>query len=82
MASNFNYKRTTQTTMKVAGILDILRMTIDVDGETKSLATLLSPFQGTAIDLNVKVKDEEELEDPTIHVDEDIDDDEDVDCDE
>ena len=80
MASNFNYKRTTQTTMKVAGILDISRMTIDVDGETKSLATLLSPFQGTAIDLNVKVKDEEELEEPTIHVD--IDDDEDADYDE
>ena len=61
---NFTYKKTTTTVMKIAGIINTDTMTIDVDGEEKKLSTLLSDFDGTAIEINVKVKDEEELDEP------------------
>ena len=51
--------------MKVAGILDTDNMTVDVDGEEKKLSTLLSDFNGGAIEINIKVKDEEDLDEPT-----------------
>ena len=50
--------------MKIAGIIDTDTMTIDVDGEEKKLSTLFSDFDGAAIEINVKVKDEEELDEP------------------
>lgn len=61
---NFTYKKTTTTAMKIAGIINTDTMTIDVDGEEKKLSTLLSDFDGVAIEINVKVKDEEELDEP------------------
>ena len=61
---NFVYKRTTQTAMKIAGVVDTDKMTIDIDGEEKRLATLLSDFNGSCVEINVKVKDEEELDEP------------------
>lgn len=63
--SNFTYKRTTTTSMKVAGIIDTDNMTVDVAGEVKKLSTLLSDFNGAGIEINVKVKDEEEIDEPT-----------------
>ena len=63
--ANFAYKKTITTAMKVAGILDTDNMTVDVDGEEKKLSTLLSDFNGCAIEINVKVKDEEDLDEPT-----------------
>lgn len=63
--SNFTYKRTITTSMKVAGIIDTDNMTVDVDGEVKKLSTLLSDFNGAGIEINVKVKDEEEIDEPT-----------------
>lgn len=68
--SNFSYKKTTTTAMKVAGIIDTDNMTVDVDGEIKKLSTLLSDFNGTGIEINVKVKDEEEIDEPTESSDE------------
>lgn len=62
---NFVYKRTTQTAMKVAGIIDTDKMTIDVDDEEKDLATLLSDFNGSYVEINVKIKNEEELDEPS-----------------
>lgn len=62
--ANFSYKRTETTAMKVAGIFDAKRMVIDVDGEEKSLSTLLSDFDGGAIEVNIKVKNEEDLTEP------------------
>ena len=62
---NFTYKKTTTTAMKIAGIINTDTMTIDVDGEEKKLSTLLSDFNGGAIEINIKVKDEEELDEPT-----------------
>ena len=63
--SNFSYKKTTTTAMKVAGIIDTDRMTIDVDGEKKKLSTLLADFNGGCVEINVKVKEEDELDEPT-----------------
>ena len=63
--ANFVFKRTEQKTMKIAGILDVQAMTIDVDGEEKKLSTLLSPFAESEIEINVKIKREEELDEPT-----------------
>lgn len=63
--SNFVFKETKQTSMKIAGIIDTDNMTIDVDGEEKKLATLLSVFNGGGVEINVKVKEENELDEPT-----------------
>ena len=63
--ANFAYKKTVTTAMKVAGILDSDNLTVDVDGDEKKLSTLLSDFNGAPIEINIKVKDEEELDEPT-----------------
>ena len=63
--SNFSYKKTITTAMKVAGIIDTDNMTVDVDGEVKKLSTLLSDFNGAGIEININVKDEEEIDEPT-----------------
>ena len=65
MANTFSFKEVTTRTMKVVGMLDSDRMVIDVDGEEKSLVTLLSVFNGTDIELVAKVKAESELDEPT-----------------
>ena len=62
---NLQYKKVTTTTLKVGGILDADRMIVDVDGVEKDIKTLLSDFADQCIELNVKVKDEMELEEPT-----------------
>jgi len=62
--ANFVYKKTETTSMKVIGILDTDKMTIDVDGDEKSLVTLLSDFNGVCMEINVKTKSEEELDEP------------------
>lgn len=62
--ANFTYKKTETTSMKIAGFLDTGRMLVDVDGDEKRLSTLLSPFNGGYIEINVKVKNEEELDEP------------------
>ena len=63
--ANFAYKRTTTTAMKVIGIIDVDNMTINVDGEEKKLSTLLADFNGGDVEINIKVRDEEELTEPT-----------------
>lgn len=61
---NFVFKRTETKNMKIAGIVDVQNMNIEVDGEEKNLATLLSPFDNLAVEIKVVLKDEEELEEP------------------
>lgn len=63
--ANFVFKRTEQKTMKIAGMVDTDAMTVDVDGETKKLSTLLSVFNGCDVDIQVKIKSEEDLDEPT-----------------
>lgn len=62
--ANFVFKETKQTSMKIAGIIDTDNMTIDIDGDEKNLTTLLSAFNGGAVEINVKVKEENELDEP------------------
>lgn len=61
---NFNFKRTITTSMKATGFLDTDRMVIDIDGDEKRLSTLLSAFNGANVELVVKVKTDEELDEP------------------
>ena len=71
--ANFTHKRTTTETMKIAGILNTASMMIEVDGEPKKLSTLLSVFDGFSIEVNIKIKDEEDLSEPTeVASDEDV----------
>ena len=63
--ANFVYKKITTTAMKVAGIINTDNMTIDVDGDEKKLSTLLADFNGGGVEINVKIKEENELDEPT-----------------
>ena len=63
--ANFAYKRTETTTLKAVGIIDTDRMVIDIDGEEKKLATLFADFNGGCVEINIKTKNEEELDEPT-----------------
>lgn len=63
--ANFIFKETKQTSMKIAGIIDTDNMIVEVDGEKKKLATLLSVFNGGGVEINVKVKEKNELDEPT-----------------
>lgn len=62
--ANFTYKKTETTSMKIAGLLDTDRMLVDVDGDEKRLSALLSPFNGGYIEINIKTKNEEGLDEP------------------
>lgn len=62
--ANFVYKLTTQKAMKIAGVIDTDAMIVEIDGEDKKLSTLLKEFNGSSIELNVKIKNEEELAEP------------------
>lgn len=69
---NFVFKEVKTTSMKAAGILDADNMIIEVDVEPKDIKTLLSVFNGAPIELNVKVKEESELDEPTASDEEDV----------
>lgn len=62
--ANFSYKQTTNTVLKACGILDTDNGTITVDDEEKSINTLLSDFNGAFVELNLKTKNEVELDEP------------------
>ena len=61
MASKLKYTRSTTTSLKVTGTVDLDNGTIDVDGETKSITELLKDFNGAEIELSVTVKESEDL---------------------
>lgn len=60
----FTYKKTSTASMKVTGMLNPQTMVINVDGEDKQLSTLLRDFADLPVEINIKVKDEEELDEP------------------
>lgn len=62
MAKEFTYKKTTTTKLQAIGLMDTDKLTIEVEGETKSLAELLKDFNGTTVTLSVQVKEEEDIE--------------------
>lgn len=63
--ANFAYKRTETTALKAVGIIDTDKMVIDVDGDEKKLSTLFADFNGGCVEINIKTKSEEELDEPT-----------------
>lgn len=62
--AKFSYTKNTTTTLKAAGVLDCSAGTIFVDDTEKSLRTLFSDFDGADIELVIKVKENEELDEP------------------
>lgn len=62
--ANFVFKKVETTNMKIAGYINTDKMTIEVDGDEKDISTLLSAFNGGCVEINVKVKNEEELDEP------------------
>ena len=64
--ANFSYKEVKTTTLKVAGILDVDRGTIEVDGVEKRLSTLLSDFNNECVEFTLKIKEENELDEPGV----------------
>lgn len=68
--ANFTCKITKTKAMKIAGIIDTDSMIIEVNGEDKKLSTLLREFNGCSLELNVKLKEEEELDEPVEESDE------------
>ena len=61
--ANYLYKKNTVITKKLAGIYDAEGGVINVDGEDKELLEELRDFEGAAIELVVKVKEETDLAD-------------------
>lgn len=55
--ANFVFKETKQTAMKIVGILNSNDLTINVDGEEKKLSTLLSVFNDSDVEINIKIKE-------------------------
>ena len=64
MTKSFSYKLTTTKAMKVAGIIDTDAMTMDVDGEEKDLSKLLREYNGNIVEVVVRTKDEQDLDEP------------------
>lgn len=62
--ANFVYKLVKTKSMKIAGVIDTDEMIVELNGEDKKLSTLLKEFNGRSIELNVKIKNEEELAEP------------------
>jgi len=62
--ANLQYKKTLTTSLKVVGIIDTSDMTVEVNGEVKKLSVLFSDLNGEEIEINVKTKEETELDLP------------------
>lgn len=61
--ANYIYKENTVTTKKMVGYYDATNHTIEVDGENKDIIEELKDFEGTPIEIVVKVKEEKDLTD-------------------
>lgn len=63
MAKNYTYKESKVTTKKLVGMYDAEKHTIEVDGEDKDIITELKDFEGSVVEVVVKVKEETDLAD-------------------
>lgn len=61
MAKNLVYKKSTTITLKAVGTLDLEHGTIDIEGEERLIKDLLKDFDNLDVEINMKIKDEEEL---------------------
>lgn len=63
MAKNYTYKESKVTTKKLVGMYDAEKHTIEVDGEDKDIIAELKDFEGSIVEVVVKVKEETDLAD-------------------
>ena len=70
--ANLVYKRSTTTSLKTAGLIDVENMTITVDGEDKKLSRLQKDFEGSEVEIVIKVKVDEDIPEPTASDEEDV----------
>ena len=63
MAKNYTYKESKVTTKKLVGMYDAEKHTIEVDGEDKDIIAELKDFEGSVVEVVVKVKEEIDLAD-------------------
>lgn len=70
--ANLVYKRSTTTSLKTASLIDVENMTITVDGEDKKLSRLWKDFEGSEVEIVIKVKVDEDIPEPTASDEEDV----------
>lgn len=70
--ANLVYKRSTTTSLKTAGLIDVENMTITVDGEDKKLSRLWKDFEGSEVEIVIEVKVDEDIPEPTASDEEDV----------
>lgn len=70
--ANLVYKRSTTTSLKTAALIDVENMTITVDGEDKKLSRLWKDFEGSEVEIVIKVKVDEDIPEPTASDEEDV----------
>ena len=63
MAKNYTYKESKVTTKKLVGMYDAEKHTIEVDGEDKDIIAELKDFEGSVVEVVIKVKEETDLAD-------------------
>lgn len=63
MAQNYVYKESKVTTKKLVGFYNAEKHAVEVDGEDKDIIVELNDFEGSAIEIVVKVKEENDLTD-------------------
>ena len=63
MAKNYTYKESKVTTKKLVGMYDAEKNVIDVDGESKNIIAELNDFDGSVVEVVIKVKEETDLAD-------------------
>ncbi len=63
MAQNYVYKESKVTTKKLVGFYNAEKHTVEVDGEDKDIIVELNDFEGSVIEIVVKVKEENDLTD-------------------
>lgn len=63
MAKNYTYKESKVTIKKLVGMYDAEKHTIEVDGEDKDIIAELKDFEGSVVEVVVKVKEETDLAD-------------------
>lgn len=61
MGKSLVYKKSTVTTLKAIGTLELDKGIINVEGEEIPLTELLKDFDNLDVEISMKIKDEEEL---------------------
>ena len=61
MGKSLVYKKSTVTTLKAIGTLELDKGVINVEGEEIPITELLKDFDNLDVEISMKIKDEEEL---------------------